>query len=199
MLAGALLAVAIAGAGSAIAQDAPDTGNSTDISISVLPGASTPVVNPPQPPATGSNGSDNSSGGVSGTVSARFVLLQANAQTPRDDDATAIMVVRDDRGTAAGWTIAVQSDPALSPADSLALLENLDGTIWRVIPADGRQSEQVLGIHSGHTVGVLVPALPFLRAELGSGSGVFQQTVLVIVPDSAPTLATLTVQITTSP
>lgn len=201
LLAAVLVAAALAGAGSTLAQDASD---STDVEIGVLPGTATPVVVPPQPtmtPHTPTAGEPTPApaGMPLGTVSARFVLWQENTLSQREHDVIATMIVRDERGTAAGWTVAVSGDPAISPEQSLALLENLDGTVWRIIPADGRQSEQVLGIQSGHTVGILVPAIPFLHAALGSGSGVFQQNVIVIVPEHAPALATLTVQITTSP
>jgi hypothetical protein len=202
----AALAVSIAGIGTASAQQASD---STDIDISVLPGTPTPIVNPPGiTPTPGVSATPTAVAPAEtvppaplsiGTVSARFALVQANTLTTRDDDAIVTIVVRDERGTAAGWTIALMAAPEIPAEQALALLENRDGTIRRVIPADGRLSDQVQGITGGHTVGIAAPPIPLLHAALGSGAGVYLQPLIFIIPNGAIPGAIFTIQLTSAP
>jgi hypothetical protein len=201
----AVIATVLSGS-TALAQESSDT---TDVEISVLPATATPVTEPPTPepatpipgtPALNTPEAPPTQAGI-GTVSARFVLVQENDPTRRSDDAIVTLVVRDDRGTAAGWTISLAVDSGTPSAAGIELLENIDGTIHRVLPNDGRASDQIQGITGGRTVGVIDPPISLLHAQLGSGSGVYLQPLVMILPAQLDNqiVGLLYIQVTSAP
>jgi hypothetical protein len=76
------------------------------------------------------------------------------------------------------------------------LIENCDPTIRRILPDDGRRSDQTNQIRSGRTLGLFIPPVLLLHASPGSGSGVFMQQVIVAVPapNAHPGLGTMFVE-----
>ena len=113
------------------------------------------------------------------------MLVRENDLTELDDDLVMIIVVRDDRGTAAGRDIASYYEAATDPERTSALIENRDASIRRVLPEDGRLSDQINHLRAGRTLGLLDPMVPLLHASPGSGTGVFLQQVIVVAPPFA--------------
>ena len=116
-----------------------------------------------------------------GTVSARIALVQPHGASDRPDDSVATLVVRDDRGTASGWDVGFSSIAPDGYWWAPTMLENQDKTIQRLLPPSG-PSGQVDGITGGRTLGPVDAPLPVLVAERGSGSGVYQQQLIGVVP-----------------
>ena len=186
-------ALLLASIGAAQAQD--DASDDTEISIVVRPSSATPVV-PVTPGVTPTQAS-----GIPGTVSAQFVLVRNDDVTSRAGDAVVFIVIRDDRGTALGWDITFTASPASGAVWTPELLENKQVTIRRVLPEDGRLSDQVQGISSGRILGPFANPDSLLHAERGSGSGLFLQELRVNVSGlgSASLLGTVFVQIPFAP
>ncbi len=163
---------------------AQETTGETDISIVVHPSDVTPVA--PGGSSPGTSGASSSTKRLPGTTSARFVQLRENALTERDDDAVMVIMIRDDRGRASGWEVAVNYAPPPAADEPLALVEGQNATIRRLLPEDGRLSDQIDQIGCGRTLGPLSPPVPLLHAPPGSGSGVFVQQIVVKLPEFDP-------------
>lgn len=191
-----IAALLLASVGAAKAQD--DASDDVEISIVVRPSSATPDV-PVTPIAPGVAPAPVP--GIPGTVSARIVLIRNNDASSNDDDAIVFIVIRDDRGTAQGWNIALTSLVVGSATWTPELLENKQVTIRRVLPEDGRLSDQVQGISSGHTLGPFANPIPLLHAGQGSGSGLFLQELQIAFPELGSTtlLGTASVQIPFAP
>ena len=191
-----IAALLLASVGAAQAQD--DASDDIEISIVVRPSSATPVV-PVTPVAPGVT--PTPAPGIPGTVSAQLVLFRNDDATKDDGDAIVFIVIRDDRGTALGWDIALTSLPVGGAAWTPELLDNKQVTIRRILPGDGRISDQVQGISTGRTLGAFANPLPLLHAVPGSGSGLFLQELRIIFPELGATslLGTLFVQIPFAP
>jgi hypothetical protein len=194
-----IAALLLASVGAAQAQD--EASDETEISIVVRPSSATPVVpvTPVIPVTPGVTPTPEP--GIPGTVSARIVLFRNDDATNGDGDAIVAIVIRDDRGTALGWDITFRSSRVGGAVWSPELLGNQQVTIRRVLPEDGRLSDQVQGISSGHILGSFANPTPLLHAERGSGSGLFLQDLHIDFPGlgSAILLGTLFVQIPVAP
>jgi hypothetical protein len=188
-----------------VAQEA--TGE-TEITIVVFPGDSPGGSVNPTPDASEHDGagrehSADSSGSTArrfpGTLSALIVLLPSVDLEP-SLPVLAYVLVCDDRGTAAGWDVSLyQADTtALEPP---AILENRTATIRRIMPADGRRSDQIDLVQSGQTLGGIQPPIRVLRAAPGGGSGVYLQQLLMLtaVPDLDEPASTLIVHLPFAP
>jgi hypothetical protein len=81
------------------------------------------------------------------------------------------------------------------------LVENRDSTIRRVLPEDGRLSDQVNQVRGGRTLGMFDPSISFLHAMAGSGSGVYLQQVVALAPplDAAAEPGTILIQLPFAP
>jgi hypothetical protein len=118
-----------------------------------------------------------------GTVSAQIALVQPHGATDRLDDTVTTLVVRDDRGTAAGWDVGFASEPPEDVVWQPEMIENRSVTIRRLMPPqDNQSSDQEEGIGGGRTLGPYEVPIPVLTAETGSGSGLYQQQLIVVVP-----------------
>jgi hypothetical protein len=182
--------------GTALAQDASD---STEIDIVVRPAGVAPV---PAPTPTVAPGAINEPPPVTpnlpillappvlgalqapmpGTVSAQIALVQPHGASDRLDDSVATLIVRDDRGTATGWDVSFTSAAPKEVWWQPGVMENRDSTIRRLIPRDAISPDQVDGISGGRTLGPYELPIPVLAAELGSGSGLYQQPLIIVVP-----------------
>ncbi len=187
--------------GIAWAQDASDQ---TEIEIVVhpsgtLPTPTTPAPDPVVPPSDSSPGpppvvvtltsvQPPVLGAIQapvllpGTVSAQIALVQPHGTTDRLDDTVTTLVVRDDRGTAAGWEVGFTSEPPEEVSWQPEVMENPDDTIRRLMPQNDQALDQEDGIGGGRTLGPYEVPIPVLTAETGSGSGLYQQQVSVVVP-----------------
>jgi len=191
-----IAALMLASVGAAQARD--DASDDIEISIVVRPSSATPVV-PVTPVAPGVT--PTPAPGIPGTVSAQIVLLRNDDATSGNGDAIVFIVIRDDRGTALGWDIALTSLPVGTALWTPELLDNKQVAIRRVLPEDGRLSDQVQGIATGSTLGPFANPIPLLHAAQGSGSGLFLQELRIVFPELGSTslLGTALVQIPFAP
>jgi hypothetical protein len=188
----------LASVGAAQSQD--DASDDIEISIAVHPSSATLVapLTPVVPITLGVT--PTPAPGIPGTISAQLMLVRHGAGT-NDGDAIVFLVIRDDRGMALGWNIVFTSLPIGSAAWTPELLDNKQLTIRRVLPEDGRLSDQVQGISTGRTLGPFANPIPLLHAGQGSSSGLFLQELRIVFPvsGSATPLGILFVQIPFAP
>jgi hypothetical protein len=105
--------------------------------------------------------------------------VQTHGASDRPDDSVATLVVRDDRGTGAGWDVVLASEAPEDEEWLPVVLENRHATIRRLLPLNGQTPDIVSG---GRVLGPFEVPLPLLEALPGNGSGVYQQPLIVAVP-----------------
>jgi hypothetical protein len=182
---------------SAVPVWAGEVSDSTEIDIVVRPSGVTPIpaprptpvpgmpaptpdpVNvpillvPPVPPVLGAMQAP-----APGTVSAQVALVEPHGASKRTDDAVMTLVVRDDRGTAAGWDVGMASAAPDGYWWVPTLLENRPDTIRRLVPVGG----EVGDIAGGRILGAYENPVPLVIAAPGSGSGVYSQPLVGVIP-----------------
>lgn len=171
------LALSLSGGQAAIAQEAS---GDVEITIVVHPGESPSGNVDPGSPGTNQPGAGQPAGSrwfQFGTISSQIVFFPAPSSSERQAEVFAFIVVSDERGTGAGWDIGMflVHDAGQVP---VSLVENRTSSIRRILPADGRYSEQIDLVRSGQTLGMPAPPIPLLHAAPGGGSGVYLQELL---------------------
>ena len=112
-----------------------------------------------------------------GTVTAHIELHDGDPSVPTT--LPTLLVVRDDRGTASGWTVALSASNGSDPVP--VLLANEPGTIVRILPAGSipvRNGEVVVG----GTLGVLAEPVRVLHAPSTGGAGLYTQQLVIWYP-----------------
>lgn len=173
-----IAALLVPGAASVSAQDDPSDDGQVEITIVVQPGKPGPKPDKPDQEKPGDLH-------LPGTVSAWIVLVRDHELTSDPDDQAMLLAVRDDRGTGAGWAVHLFYTEAAVERVIPNVIENRDATIRRILPDDGRLSDQIGDVRGGRSLGPLSPAIPLLDAAPRSGSGVFLQTV-TLAPRTEP-------------
>jgi hypothetical protein len=120
--------------------------------------------------------------GLPGTVTAHLELHAGDASIP--GDLPTLLVVRDDRGTAAGWTVLLASPGEDDRAGILSLVANHPGTIVRILPVGPvpvRHGEVIVG----RTLDALASPAHVLHAPVSGGAGVYTQQLVIRYPGTA--------------
>lgn len=175
------ISVSVRPAGTIVTDPQPTAGageGATDPSAGPSPSASSHTAGVPAP-AQGGGGEPGVPAGLPGTVTAHLELPAGDASTP--GDLPALLVVRDDRGTAAGWTVLLSSRGEDDPARTPSLVTNHPGTIVRILPAGPvpvRHGEVLVG----RTLGALVSPAHVLHALTPGGAGVYTQRLVIHNP-----------------
>lgn len=176
-----------------------------EISVTVRPAGT--IVTSPEPtdsapataptPAAGTSATDpapaqggagdalaNTPASMPGTVTAHLELHAGEPSVP--SALPTLLVVRDDRGTAAGWTVVLAATEGSEPVP--ALLVNQPGTIVRILPAGPvaiREGEVIVG----RTLGVLAAPVRVLHAAPSGGAGLYTQQLVIRYPGLAVDVA----------
>jgi hypothetical protein len=160
----ALIALALlaAGFGLVIAADDADSGEMT---VSVLPS-----INRPTSPGEEPGGSPQPLART-GTFTA---YTAANDRPGTALPSWLTMVVRDERGTAAGWMVVMAAGPEQSGWTS-TLTDNRGDMVTLILPPADARAGQDFGIEVGRALGSLYRPMPILHAAQGSGAGVYLQ------------------------
>jgi hypothetical protein len=130
-------------------------------------------------PAQGGEGEATAPTGLPGTVTAHLELHSGDASTP--GDLPTLLVVSDDRGTAAGWTVLLASPGEDDQAGIPALVANHPGTIVRILPV-GPVPVRNGDVLVGRTLDALATPAHVLHAPVSGGAGVYTQQLVIHYP-----------------
>jgi hypothetical protein len=133
-------------------------------------------------PAQGGEGEAVIPASLPGTVTAHLELHSGDASAP--GDLPTLLVVRDDRGTAAGSTVLLISPGEDDRAGTLSLVANHPGTIVRILPVGPvpvRHGEVLVG----RTLDSLAAPAHVLHAPASGGAGVYTHQLVIRYPGLA--------------
>lgn len=171
--------------GIALGQESSDTG---EMSVGVYPSGEAPDTAPDAPTGERAGaGPDPQAQRLPGTVTAWIWLPDILAGTPAQQQVPTYLIVRDDRGTSAGWSVLLTTSGEGGEWEPI-LLANRPETIVRILPPPGTSPMERGSIAVGGTLGRLAASVAILRAPQGEGAGVYVQTLTITwpIPGRAP-------------
>jgi hypothetical protein len=139
---------------------------------------------------------------VTGIVWATIVVVSESQLDLGTEDApsSTTLMVGDDRGTSSGWSVYLQVESPDDDGSEASLVRNETITIRRVLPVMQLSPDGDPKVVAGGSLGTLSEPAPVLRAAPGSGSGVFQQTMVIYhTPQDEGVVQTIVVDISFYP
>jgi hypothetical protein len=182
-----VLALLIGLSGSGAAQES--TEGSVDVSVTIYPSGEEVEI-------------DGEETYVQGTVWATIVVVTESRLDIGTADAPSAttLVVGDDRGTSSGWSVFLQVESPGDDESATSLVRNETVTIRRILPVMQLSPDGDAKVVAGGSLGTLSEPAPVLLAMPGSGSGVFQQTMVIYhTPQDEGAVQTIVVDISFSP
>lgn len=131
------------------------------------------------------------------TVSAAIRLPVGLDVVPGSDTVPTFITVQDERGTGAGWDVVLTATDEANGWDPV-LQENAPSTVTRVLPEAAPPAGHD-AVSVGGTTSTLRQSVGVLRAEEGSGAGVYVQTLAITWPDPEGAPGLVSVQLPAAP
>jgi hypothetical protein len=182
-----VLAILIGVFGSGAAQES--TEGSVDVSVTIYPSGEGVEI-------------DGEETYVTGIVWATIVVVSESRLDLGTEDApsSTTLVVGDDRGTSSGWSVYLQVESPDDDGLQASLVQNETVTIRRILPVMQLSPDGDAKVVAGGSLGTLSEPAPVLLAVPGSGSGVFEQTMVIYhTPQDEGVVQTIVVDISFSP